>query len=214
MRRSLVIVFVLAFTRLPPAEQSQTYDLVVYGGNAGGVATAVAARRLGKTAVLIEPSQHLGGLTSGGLGATDIGNKAAIGGISREFYQRIKKHYSDPANWTHEKPENYRSGRSSELAQEDAMWTFEPSVAERLFDEMCREARVVVIKQEWLDLKNGVDKRDGRIASIRMESGKTFRGQMYVDATYEGDLMAKAGVSYTVGREANSQYGETLNGVQ
>jgi FAD dependent oxidoreductase len=196
------------------AAQEQTYDLVIYGGTSGGVAAAIHARRMGKTAVVIEPGKHLGGLTSGGLGATDIGNKAAIGGISREFYQRIKKHYSDRANWKQEKPENYRSGRASELAQEDAMWTFEPSVAERLFEEMCREAGVVTVKQLRLDLKSGVEKRDGRILSIRMESGTVFRGKMFVDATYEGDLMAKAGVSYTVGREANSQYGETLNGLQ
>jgi hypothetical protein len=189
-------------------------DLVVYGGSAGGVVAAVQARRLGKTAVLIEQGQHLGGLTSGGLGATDIGNKAAIGGISREFYQRVKKHYADPANWTREKPGDYRSGRNSEQAQEDAMWTFEPSVAERILDEMCNEAGVVVVKGERLDLKDGVMKKEGRIESIRMESGRTFAGKMFVDATYEGDLMAKAGVSYTVGREANSQYGETLNGVQ
>lgn len=193
---------------------SATYDLVVYGGTSGGVVAAIQARRMGKTAIVVEPGKHLGGLTSGGLGATDIGNKAAIGGISREFYQGIKKHYSDPANWKHEKPENYRSGRSSEQSQEDAMWTFEPHVAERLFERMCQEVGVVVVKQERLDLKNGVEKQGGRITGIRTESGRTFRGRMFVDATYEGDLMAKAGVSYTVGREANSQYGETLNGVQ
>lgn len=190
------------------------YDLVIYGGTSGGVATAVQARRMGKTAVIVEPSQHLGGLTSGGLGATDIGNKGAIGGVSREFYQRIKKHYADPANWTHEKPENYRSGRGSELANEDAMWTFEPHVAEKLLDEWCAEDGIVVVKGERLDLARGVEKVDGRIASIRMESGRVFRGRMFVDATYEGDLLAKAGVSYFVGREANSQYGETLSGVQ
>src|SRR6266404_3492957 len=173
------------------AGQEASYDLVVYGGTSGGIAAAIQARRMGKTVVVIEPGKHLGGLTSGGLGATDIGNKAAIGGISREFYQRIKKHYADPANWKHEKPESYKSGRSSEQGQEDAMWTFEPSVAEKLFDEMCREVGVVVVKQERLDLKNGVEKRESRIVSIRMESGKTFRGRMFMDATYEGDLMAK-----------------------
>src|SRR5215475_8683212 len=130
------------------AADEPAYDLVIYGGTSGGIAAAVQARRMGKTAVLIEPGKHLGGLTSGGLGATDIGNKAAIGGVSREFYQRVKKHYSDPANWRHEKPENYRSGRASEQAAEDAMWTFEPGVAERLFDEMCREANVVVVKEQ------------------------------------------------------------------
>jgi hypothetical protein len=194
--------------------QQPTFDVVVYGGTSGGVAAAIQARRMGKTAVVIEPGKHLGGLTSGGLGATDIGNKAAIGGISREFSQRVKKYYSDAANWKFEKPESYKSGRSSEQSPEDTMWTFEPSVAERIFDEWCREAGVVVVKQERLDLNSGVEQRDGRIISIRMESGKTFRGRMFIDATYEGDLMAKAGVSYTVGREANSQYGETLNGVQ
>src|SRR5687767_13182068 len=175
----LLLSATIAYTAEP------TFDLVIYGGTSGGVAAAVQARRLGKTAIVIEPGKHLGGLTSGGLGATDIGNKAAIGGISREFYQQIKKHYSDTANWKHEKPENYRSGRTSEQANEDAMWTFEPGVAERLFDQWCRDAGIVVVKQERLDLKNGVDKQTGRITTIRMESGKVFRGRMFLDATYE-----------------------------
>jgi hypothetical protein len=212
--RSLLFISLLPLANLATAADEPSYDLVVYGGTSGGIAAAIQTRRMGKTAIVIEPGKHLGGMTTGGLGATDIGNKAAIGGISREFYQRIKKHYSDSANWKHEKPENYRSGRASEQAQEDAMWTFEPSVAERIFDQMCHEAGVVVVKQERLDLKGGVANQSGRITSIRMESGKTFRGRMFVDATYEGDLMAQAGVSYTVGREGNSQYGETLNGVQ
>ncbi len=190
------------------------YDLVIYGGTSGGIAAGVQARRMGKTAVLIEPSIHLGGLTTGGLGATDIGNKGAIGGISREFYQRIKQHYADPANWKHEKPEEYRSGRGSELAKEDAMWTFEPHVAERLMEKLCSEAGLEVIRHQRLDRSGGVEKKDGRIISIKMESGKLFYGRMFIDATYEGDLMAGAGVSYTVGREANSQYDETLSGVQ
>jgi len=210
----IALFFVLLIVGGPALSQDSTYDLVIYGGSSGGIAAAVQARRMGKTTIVIEPGKHLGGLTSGGLGATDIGNKAAIGGISREFYQRIKKHYSDPANWKHEKPDSYRSGRASEQSQEDAMWTFEPSVAERLFDEMCRENGIVVIKEQRLDLQNGVEKQNGRITSIRMESGRTYHGKMFIDATYEGDLLAKAGVSYTVGREANSQYGETLNGVQ
>jgi hypothetical protein len=206
-------LFLVITARVAAADDTQ-YDLVVYGGTSGGVVAAVQARRLGKTAIVIEPGKHLGGLTSGGLGATDIGNKAAIGGISREFYQQIKQHYANAANWKQEKPDNYRSGRQSERAREDAMWTFEPHVAEQLFDAMCREAGVVVVKEQRLDLKNGVEKAGGQIKSIRLESGQTYRGRMFIDATYEGDLMAKAGVSYTVGRETNSQYGETLNGVQ
>jgi hypothetical protein len=220
MHRQLRYLCVLLFCSLSAVEvqsaaaEEPSYDLVIYGGTSGGVAAGVQARRMGKTAVIVEPGQHLGGLTTGGLGATDIGNKGAIGGISREFYQRIKAHYADPAAWKHEKPETYRSGRGSEQAKEDAMWTFEPHVAEKLMHELCSESGVVVVKGERLDLASGVLKKDGRIVSIRMESGRTFRGKMFVDATYEGDLMAKAGVSYFVGREANSQYGETLNGVQ
>jgi hypothetical protein len=196
------------------AADETTYDLVIYGGTSGGVAAVVQARRMGKTAVLVEPGDHLGGLTSGGLGATDIGNKGAIGGISREFYQMVKAHYAEDSSWKHERPEGYRSGRGSETAKEDAMWTFEPSVAERIMDNLCRTAGVLVVKRERLDLKNGVEMDAKSIVRIRMESGRTFRGRMFIDATYEGDLLAKAGVSYTVGREANSQYGETLNGVQ
>ena len=191
-----------------------TYDVVIYGGTSGGVAAAVQARRMGKSAVIIEPSQHLGGLTSGGLGATDIGNKAAIGGISREFYQRIKRHYSDAASWKHQKPEEYRPNRGSDATNEDAMWTFEPHVAEQIMGDFCKENGIEVVKEERLDLVKGVTKQAGRIVSLQMESGRKFRGKMFIDATYEGDLMAKAGVSYTIGREANSQYDETLNGVQ
>ena len=220
MPRPLCVLCFLLFPLLGGAPTSTRaadetiYDLVIYGGTSSGVAAGVQARRMGKTAVIIEPGRHLGGLTTGGLGATDIGNKGAIGGISREFYQRIKRHYAEPASWKHEKPEDYRSGRGSEQAQEDAMWTFEPHVAEKLMDNMCTESGVVVVRNERLDLKGGAEMKDGRIVSIRMESGKVFRGRMFLDATYEGDLMAKAGVSYTVGREANSQYGETLNGIQ
>jgi hypothetical protein len=210
-----VLLFpLLAVPSIAVAADEPIYDLVIYGGTSGGVAAGVQARRMGKTAIVIEPTKDLGGLTTGGLGATDIGNKGAIGGISREFYQRIRQHYADPAAWKYEKPEQYRSGRGSEQAKEDAMWTFEPHVAEALMDKLCEEAGVVVVRGERLHLAKGVEKQDGRIVSIRMESGKVFRGKMFIDATYEGDLLAKAGVSYTVGREANSQYGETLSGVQ
>jgi hypothetical protein len=196
------------------AHPHHTYDLVIYGGSSGGIAAAIQARRMDKTAIIIEPGQHLGGLTSGGLGATDIGNKAAIGGISRKFYQRVRKHYSDPAAWKFEKPEQYRSGRGSEAGKEDAMWTFEPSVAEKIYVEWLKEVKVPVVFGERLDLKRGVEKKGARILSITMESGKTYEGRCFIDATYEGDLLAKAGVSYHVGREANSVYDETLNGVQ
>jgi hypothetical protein len=163
-------------------------DVCIYGGTSGGVAAAVQATRMGKTAVIAEFGKHLGGMTSGGLGATDIGNKAAIGGLSREFYQRIGKHYGT-----------------------NEQWTFEPHVAENLFNEMARESKVKVYLEQRLA---SVQKDGTRIRSMTMENGTVFRAQMFIDATYEGDLMAKAKVSYTVGREANTKYNETLNGVR
>jgi hypothetical protein len=214
MKQVLSLLLGPLFCLAASAADEPVYDVVIYGGTSGGVAAAVQTSRMGKTAILIEPGNHLGGLSSGGLGATDIGNKAAIGGIAREFYRRVKKHYAEDASWRQEKRAAYRSGRSSEAAAEDAMWTFEPHVAERLMNELAKEAKVSVLLNERLDLKRGVEKKDGAIVSIRMESGKTYRGRRFIDATYEGDLLALAGVSFHVGREANSIYGETLNGVQ
>jgi hypothetical protein len=167
--------------------------------------------------VLIEPTQHLGGLTTGGLGATDIGNKRAIGGISREFYGRIWQYYQQPGAWKHQRREEYASRRGGTSDPNDTtMWTFEPHVATRIYADMLREVRdkVTVVKGERLDLAKGVEKRGPRITRIVMESGRAFEGRMFIDATYEGDLMAKAGVRYHVGREANRVYNETLNGVQ
>ena len=215
MQRSVIALLAIAITFLaltisaPAYAADDSFDIVIYGGTSGGVAAAVQARRMGKSAVVIEPGDHLGGLTSGGLGATDIGNKAAIGGISREFYQRVKKHYSEPAKWVHEKP-----NQGLMNGAEDAMWKFEPHVAEQIMNDFCRETDVVVVLGERLDLKLGVEKSDGQIVAIRMESGRTFQGKRFIDATYEGDLMAVAGVKYHVGREGYEVYGESLNGVQ
>ena len=194
-----------------------TADLCIYGGTASGVAAAVQAARMGKTAVIAEFGSHLGGLTSGGLGATDIGNKAAIGGIAREFYHRVALHYANSNAWRFEPCADYfasRGGRSafSELSGPDStMWTFEPHVAEDILFQMLNETKVAVYFQQRLA---SVRKEGGRITEITMENGKVYRARMFIDATYEGDLMAQAKVSYTVGREGNSQYGETLNGVR
>ncbi|MFM2097002.1 MAG: hypothetical protein RIS70_4126 [Planctomycetota bacterium] len=195
-----------------PVEES--YDVVIVGGTSGGIAAAIQVRRMGKSVVLLEAGSHLGGLTSGGLGATDIGNKRAIGGISRQFYQRVRQYYQQPEAWKLERQEAYRSGRSSELAKEDAMWTFEPHVAETIFRAMLDEAKVSVQLNQPLDRKSKPERQGEKLVAIRTRSGSVFRGKQFIDATYEGDLMALAGVSYHVGREANAQYGETLNGVQ
>jgi hypothetical protein len=203
------IFLVLLFNNAAPADEI-SYDVVIYGGTSSGVAAAVQARRMGKSTIVIEPGKHLGGLTSGGLGMTDSGNKSVIGGIAREFYQRVKKHYDEPSSWKHERRDGYPLYRASE----DAMWTFEPHVAEMIFERLVIEHDIPVVREQRLNRETGVRMRGQRITSITMESGETYPGQMFIDATYEGDLMAAASVTYTVGRESNSVYGETLNGVQ
>ncbi len=204
----------------PQVKDNESFDVVVYGGTSAGVAAAVQAARMGKSVVLIEAGRHLGGLSSGGLGATDIGNKKAIGGIAGEFYHRLYLHYRKDSSWIYEKrrdyvktPEPFR-GSAESWDKGKAWWTFEPHVAEEIFNDIIRKAKVPVVYGERLGLNNGVEKDGTRITAIKMESGRKFVGKMFIDATYEGDLMAKAGVSYVVGRESNSQYGETLNGVQ
>jgi hypothetical protein len=196
---------------LPPAAPPvEGYDVVVYGGTSAGIAAAVQAARMGKTVVVVSPDEHLGGLTSGGLGWTDSGDKAAVGGLAREFYRAIKAHYDKSDAWRQQKPEDYRLYRRDE----DAMWAFEPHVAERAFERLVEAHRIPVDRGEWLDREKGVTKDGPRIVSIATLSGKTYRGRIFIDATYEGDLMASAGVSFTVGREPNAKYGETLNGIQ
>jgi hypothetical protein len=217
----LLVTLLLGWLAGPLAANSTPetgYDIVVYGGTSAGVVAAVQARQMGKSVVLIEPSHRLGGLTSGGLGQTDIGNKAAIGGLARRFYQAVREHYRDPAAWKWQRREEYMdSGQTRTGAGEDAMWTFEPSAALKIFETWVKDRQVEVVYGERLDRGSGVALTRAipwRILALRMESGRTFRGRMFIDATYEGDLMAAANVSYAVGREANSVYGETLNGVQ
>ena len=211
-RIALIAAFtIFTSTLFTSAKGSATeYDVVVYGGTSAGITAAIQASRLGKSVILLEPSKYLGGLSTSGLGYTDTGNKQAIGGLSREFYQRIKKSYDNPELWKYEKPDEY--GRYD--AKLDAMWTFEPHIAMRVFQEMLDESSVEVRLQQPLDRSSGVTVSENRIKSIRTLPGLTVQGKMFIDTTYEGDLMAAAGVSYTVGRESNEQYGETLNGVQ
>lgn len=192
------------------AQDDETYDLVIYGGTSAAVAAAVQAKRMDLSVIIVSPDIHLGGLSSGGLGWTDSGKKEAVGGVSREFYQRIKAHYDKPEAWVHQKPENYGRYRKDD----DAMWVFEPKVAEQVFEDFVKEYDIPVINDAWLDRENGVELKEGKIQSITTLDGKTYRGSIFMDTTYEGDLMASAGVSYATGREANSVYGETLNGIQ
>lgn len=193
------------------------YDLIVYGGTSAGVIAAVQAKRMGKSVVVVCPDKHLGGLSSGGLGFTDTGNKAVIGGLAREFYHRVWKHYDRPEAWKWQKKEEYGNkgqGTPAIDGQQRTMWIFEPHVAEQVFEDFVRQYQIPVHRDHWLDREKGVAKQGGRIASITMQGGRTFAGHMFLDATYEGDLMAAAGVEYHVGREAQSVYDEKWNGVQ
>ena len=214
----ITVSFISTFLAISSAASSHAapnggeFDVVVYGGTSAGVAAAVQAARMARSVVIVCPDKHLGGLSSGGLGWTDTGRKEVVGGIAREFYQRVKKHYDRPEAWVFQKPEDYTAGRRS--PEDDATWIFEPHVAEAIFEELVDEEKVPVYRDRWLDREHGVKSRGGRIVSITMQSGETYRGKMFIDATYEGDLMAAAGVDYHVGREANRVYGETWNGIQ
>lgn len=211
----LVLVLLLASSVAPvdAAVPVKIHDVVVYGGTSAGVAAAIQAKRMGKSVLLIEPSAHIGGLTAGGLGATDIGNKAAIGGLSREFYRRIGAHYRQPSAWKYGTLDSYVDKRRA--TNDEELWMFEPHVAEKVYREWLAELNIPIVRAR-LDLKAGVKKNGARIVFIKLEESEAFGafGKMFIDATYEGDLMAKAGCSYHIGREANSVYGETLNGVQ
>ncbi|MFN0137191.1 MAG: FAD-dependent oxidoreductase [Phycisphaerae bacterium] len=187
--RLLAIIPLLA--SLCGCAAERRFDVVIYGGTSAGVIAAAKIASLGKSVVLIEPGHHLGGLSAGGLGATDIGNKAAIGGMARDFYCRV----------------------GSKYGQAEA-WTFEPHVAESVFGEIIGAAGITVVMGERLDRDARLKMHGTRVASIMMISGRRYSGRIYLDCSYEGDLMAAAGVSHTIGRESNATHGETLNGVQ
>ena len=211
MRAAAWTMMALMAAAAPAAE----VDVVIYGGTAGGIVAAVQARRMGRTVVVVEPTARIGGLTTGGLGQTDIGNKSVIGGLARDFYRGIRRHYDDPAAWKWQRRDDYSSGGQSRTNHdEDVMWTFEPSAALAVLERMAGDAGVEIVRGERLDRAAGVRRTGPRIDAIVMESGRTFSGRMFIDATYEGDLLAVAGVPCHVGREAASAYDETLGGVR
>ena len=185
-----VFLFSLWLAASPRGQAGQVVesDVCVFGATSAGVAAAVEVAREGRKAVLTEFGGHAGGMTSSGLSQTDIGNKAAIGGLAREFYRRMGRHYG--AN---------------------EAWELEPSVAESVFHDMLDESGVTVYFHQRLA---SVQTNRARLQSLTMEGGAVFRARVFIDASYEGDLMAKAGVSYFVGREANAVYHETLDGIR
>lgn len=175
------------FAPAPHQPEEIVADLCIYGGVSGGITAAIEANRRGLNVVLVEPSAHLGGLTAGGLGMTDIGNKHIVSGLAREFYRRVGQHYG--------------------MRGEE--WRFEPSVAERIFEGWLAGTSVRVFRRQFL---KAVLKEGSQLTALETLSGLIVKARMFIDASYEGDLMAAAGVSYHVGREGNSVYSETLNG--
>ncbi len=180
-------------------------DIIVYGGTSGGVSAAVQAARMGKRVVLMEPGKHLGGMTSGGLSAVDIGDPRSVGGIAREYFTRLVASYGKELNWGEAFNKKGKGGPATGGA-----YSIEPHVAEAVFDTMATEAGVVILREARL---KSVKKTGPRITELITEDGRVVEGKVFIDTTYEGDLMAAAGVSYTLTREANSKYGETYSGI-
>ncbi len=209
----------LTFIQCQNNQSGQVFkaDVIVYGGTSAAVTTAVQVARMGRSVIIVSPDKHLGGMSSSGLGFTDTGNKEVIGGLAREFYQLIWQHYQKPEAWKWQKQSEYGNrgqGSPAVDGEKRTMWIFEPHVAEEAFEKMISDNKIPVYRDEWLDRENGVIKKNGKIISIQTLSRKVFRGKIFIDATYEGDLMASAGVSFRVGREADSVYNETWNGIQ
>ncbi len=197
--------------------QPRQADILVYGCTSGAITAAIQARRMEKTVIMVCPEKHLGGLTAGGLGWTDSGNKAVIGGLSREFYHRVYLEYQKPETWRWQKREQY-GNKGQDTAAMDAnartMMIFEPHVAENVYEAWVKELKIPIYRDAWLDRAKGVRKDGNRIVSIRTLDGRTFSAKAFIDATYEGDLMAAAGVDYHVGREAKATYNEDWAGIQ
>lgn len=168
------------------------HDVVVYGDSSGAVTAAIAAKRQGRSVILINPTGFLGGMSASGLGATDfLGKRSTFGGIASEFYDAIADYYG-----------------------KEYVRSFEPHAGEDTFEKLVADAGVTVVLNEQLDREDGVAMHGQRITSITTLNGNTYHGKMFIDATYVGDLMAGAGVTYTIGREAEAKYDESLAGVR
>ena len=201
---------------MPAEEHGKSYDIVVFGGTSGGVVSAVQAARMGKSVIIVEPGNHLGGMMASGLSWSDVGSAERaklFGGLAREVFERIGKYYGQDPKTVYDVtvPMDAERAKSGVDFNRPPSLAFEPKVAEQVFMEMAREAGVVI--RYGAHLKS-VQKQGARLTQLTLEDGTFLKAQMFVDATYEGDLMAASGVSYTLGRESNDQYSETGNGVR
>lgn len=215
-RTYFISLLALIATHIVQAAEEKPRDIVVYGGTSGGIVAAIQAKQSDRSVILVSPTAYLGGLTTSGLGWTDLGRDSILGGLSREFYTRLYHYYTRDEAWRWEKREDYGNlgqGVKALNPETKIASTFEPSAATAVFHDMLEDHGVEVVVAR-LDLEDGVMMDGKRIRAIRTEDGRVFPGKMFIDATYEGDLLPGAGVSFTVGRESNATYGETYNGIQ
>jgi len=202
--RILLSLLLVSLGGLPARAATFEADVCVFGGTSGGVIAAVQAARMGKTVILLESGRHLGGMTSGGLSAVDIGDPRSVGGLAREYFTKLAATTGTVLAW--DKPfENKGGGPAT-----GGSYAIEPHQAEHLFNEMIQEAGVQVRFENRL---TSARKKATRITELRLDNGDSVRAKVFIDTTYEGDLMAKSGVAYTVEREGNAKYGETYNGI-
>jgi ribulose 1,5-bisphosphate synthetase/thiazole synthase len=177
-----------------------TTDICILGGSEAGFTAAIQASRLGKKVVLIEPTGHPGGMVVEGLGKDmRFGNARVIGGIAREFYEKVEAHYGLKAEF--ENPKWYSK--------------YEPSIAEAVIEQMLEEEKnITIIRNTRIKEQNGVEKKGNRIEKVILENGSEIKAKVFVDASIEGHLLHFAGITTETIREGNEKYGEKLNGVQ
>jgi hypothetical protein len=196
--------------------QTKSTDVVVYGGTASAITAAIKASKLNHSVLLICPDKHLGGMTASGLGFTDAGNPKLVGGLAKEFYQRIYTYYQSKDAWNWQKQGTFKTKSHIPITIEEdkTMWLFEPHAAEEVFESWLKEHQITILMNEKLDRNKAVEKEGSYIKAFYTLNNLKIEGKVFIDATYEGDLMAAAGVSYAVGRENNTDYDESYNGVQ
>ncbi|KAH6999193.1 FAD dependent oxidoreductase-domain-containing protein [Ilyonectria sp. MPI-CAGE-AT-0026] len=216
----LMTSLITTVSSTPIARDTVVYDVVIYGNTVAGLAAAVQTRRMGRTAVIITPGSTLGGLTTSGLSWTDNKNGNSIGGIARTFYGKIFTYYQGTTAWKYETRSNYISkniraqpGMAIEESKK-VQWTFEPKVAESIWERWIKDWKVPVFRNKAIDRSgSGVTKNGTTITSITTQDGSVFAGRMFIDASYEGDFMEAAGVQYRTGREGQDEFSESAAGI-
>lgn len=212
----LFFIFILGIGCSIKSDYSKK-DIIIYGNSSAAVTAAVQLARMGKSVLFISSDNCVGGLTASGLGATDINDYKAIGGITREFYKRVYQYYDCPETWFYQEKDAYFTSIQKRVftgwnKEEKLQWVFEPHVAQRIFREMLEEEKVELVFGK-IQRNKGLSIEKGKIKQIELTDGSKYQADVFIDASYEGDMMAQAGVSYLVGRESNAVYGETMNGI-